>query len=268
MLIKTFRIMLALSVFVLLQSPTPVLAAEDGQPLPLPPAERQLVVDSIIADYYAWENISMSGKLSSPMLPVTASVKIYMEKGNIILVSVSAPIIGEAARIEIDGQEALVVNKLKNSYTVVAMEDLETFCPGGLNALQDLILGRIDILGKGELGHDDAGLLDLYDTGEGSWMLLPAQDLDNAPYVYFYTVNCESYLPERLAVIAQNGEGEMDCYYVWDRKNVILNFLASLGGKGMEATLRLNNPDTTVKPLSRLELSSKYRQTDLKGVLK
>lgn len=220
----------------------------------------------------------MSGKLSSPMLPVTASLKVYMEKDSLILITVSAPLIGEAARIEIDQKEALVVNKLKNSYATVDMAMIEPICPGGLAALQNLFLGRITLLGYGTLSPEDGSQLEIYSVGGGAnadgsisepaWTLLPEQDLENSPFVYFYTLDKETLQLERFAVLSQDGGSQIDCFYTWGSRNVVLDFISVTGGRTMEATLQLNNPDSTTKPISRFQLSSRYKKTDLKGILK
>lgn len=241
--------------------------AQDA-PVPLAADQKQEIIDSVTAAYTDWNEISFSGKLSSPMLPVTASVKIYMVRDSVTLVSVTAPIIGEAARIEIDSDKAILVNKLNSSYASVTMAEIEPVCPGGLSAIQNLLLARVNILGKGQLEPAEAGEVELYDTGEGSWMLLPEQDIEKAPYVYFYTLGAATLRLERLAVLAQDGSGEADCFYSYGDKDTSLRMQAVFGGRTVEATLKLNAPDKTPKSMNRIQLGTKYRQTDLKGVLK
>lgn len=242
--------------------------SETEQPLPVSVSVKYELVDSITKGYYDWQTISMSGKLSSPMLPLTASVKVFMEKGKLLIITISAPLIGEAARIEIDSDCALVVNKLKNAYATVEMEDLEPVCPGGLDAIQNLLLGRVTILGDGELKASDCSSLDIYSAGDDTWMLLPVQDIEHSPFVYFYTFGKNPLELQRFAVLSQDGASELDCYYVAGSKNTTLDFMTLINGKTMEATLQLNNPDNQVRSISRFELSSKFKKTDLKGLLK
>ena len=244
------------------------VCAQEPQPLPVPAEQKTELIDSITSDYYDWEKISLSGKLSSPMLPVTASVKVYMEKGRLIVISISAMLVGEAARIEIDQEKALVVNKLSNKYTTIEMETIEPVCPGGIEALQNMIMGRITVLGSGVLAQADSDKVEIYDVNEDTWMLLPNQDIENAPFVYFYTLSKKTFLPERFAVLDQNGLGSGDCFYEWTPKNMTMELVSELKGKSLEATLKLNNPDSNPKPISRIELSSKYTATDFKGVLR
>lgn len=241
---------------------------EINDPVPVETEVRQEIVDSVSSSYYDWNTLSMSGKLSSPLLPMSVSTKVYMERGKLLIITLSAPLVGEAGRIEIDTEQALVVNKMNNSFISIGMEEIEPMCPGGLQALQNLLLGRVTLLGEGQLDASNAGGIQIYSADDDTWMLLPNQDIESAPYVYFYTLDKTSLMLDRFAVLSQSGNSEVDCFYTWDKKNYTINFENVLNGKGMEATLRLNYPDDVAKPVQRMELSKKYRQTDLKGLMK
>lgn len=243
-------------------------AGGDPEPAPVAVSQKYQIVDSLTNGYYDWDAISMSGKLSSPMLPLTASLKVYMEKDSLVVITVSAPLVGEAARIEIDPDRALVVNKLKNSYSIVEMNDIESICPGGIEAVQNLLLARVSVIGSGELSSGDCSNIEIYDAGEDLWMLLPNQEIETAPFVYYYVLDKNPLELDRFTVLAQDGDSQIDCFYTINERNTIINFITLVNGRNLEAQLQLNNPDTKVKPISRFELTSKYRQTDLKGILK
>lgn len=262
------KFLFSISLLIVLSFNFSIARGQDVDPAPLDASDTQEIVDSIVSQYYDWDSISMSGKLSSPILPITASVKIYMEKGQLMIITVSAPLIGEAARIEVDRDQLLIVNKYKNTYATVDTDMIEPILPGGLDALQNLMLGRITILGSGQLSSADAPGVQIYDASEDLWMLLPNQDIQSVPFVYFYVLDKFSLLLERFAVIPQGGDGEADIFYEWNDRNLTLDMEAVFGGKGLDATLRLNNPDSTPKPISRFAPSAKFRQTDIKGVMK
>ena len=245
------------------------LQAQDAQaPAPIDDRQKTELVDSILSEYYPWDTISMSGKLSSSMLPVTASVKIYMERDKLLLISISAPLIGEAARIEIDQNEVLMVNKLSKSFTTLEMERIEPIFPGGLSTIQNLLLGRISIFGKGELNASDIPNLDVYRTEAGNWLILPNQDLENAPFVYFYNINAGNLRLDEFTVMTQPQEGAANCRYEWDARSMTIAMTSAYQGKGMDATLKLNNPDKSTKTIDRIELKSNYKETDFKGLLR
>lgn len=239
-----------------------------AEPLPVDAAERLAIIDSITAGYADWTDCSLSGKLSSDMLPLSPSVKIYMVKGELIVISVSAPLIGEAARIEIDRQNALVVNKLSNVYSQFSMEMVEPILPGSLEAMQNLLLGRITILGSGELSPENASQVQIYDTTPGIWTVIPNQDLENAPYVYLYAVDCADALLGRLMILAQDGSMTLDESYSWGRNDYTLTLTAATGSRQSQATLKLNYPDARTKAIDRIKLSSKYRQVSPSNLLK
>ena len=115
--------------------------AQNEIPVAVDKKVKSTVIDSITAGYDSWTEVSMSGKLSSSILPVSPSVKIYMEKGKLVEISVSAFLVGEVARIEVDTKGALIVNKMNDTYTTVSNDRIESVCPGGLEVLQNLLLG-------------------------------------------------------------------------------------------------------------------------------
>lgn len=243
-------------------------AQDDLTPIPLDINKKQEVVDSVVARYTPWDEISMSGKLSSSLFPISPSVKIYMERGKLIVISVSAMLIGEVARIEIDPQEALAVNCYSNTYTVLPTSHLESICPGGLNVVQNLLLGRISVIGEGELSQSLASDVDLYSVGYNSLLLVPQQDIENANYNYFYMVSPETYLMQLAGVLLGDGDREIEALYDWGKKNVTIDMNASLGAHYIEASLKLDYPDNKTKKLDRIKLGSAYREVDIRNLLK
>lgn len=240
----------------------------DDDPKPIPNKQKKELIDSITKSYSNWKNISLSGKLSSSMLPVSASVKIYMEKNKLIVMSISAPIMGEVARLEIDEDRVIAVNKLKSKYSTLEMEEISTFCPGGLEAVQNLLLGRISLLGTGQLKSSDADLLDIYKTEYGDWLLLPNNQLASADYIYLYLINMNNLLLDKFMVMTQDGSPVGECDYEWSKKDYTINFLVTLRGKPMEMKLKLNSPDSSAKKLNRIDLSNKYREVAPKDLVK
>ena len=252
---------LVLAIFVSFQ-----VKGQTDNPSPIPAEEKSLVVDSITSQYYDWEKLSISGKLSSSVLPVSPSIKIYMEKDKMVLISIAAPLVGEVARIEVDREKALIVNKFANTFTTMLMEEIEPMCPGGLQALQNLFLGRINILGEGELSKKNEKDIEIYNSGVSRWLVLPNQDLENAEYVYYYTVTRASGLLDRFVV--ETDGAQAGCIYGWNAKNTTIEFDARLGSHTLGGTLKLNLPDDSAKPMNRLELGSKYKEVSPYQILR
>lgn len=254
-------------ILALLLPVTAVMArGQEAEPLPLGGLQKKEIVENITTGYNNWDKISVSGKLSSDLLPLSPSVKIYMERGTLVVMSISAPLLGEVARIEMDRDFLLVVNKFANTYTTASMEEIEPMCPGGLDALQNMLLARVNILGKGELTRKLAGDIEIYDQEGTDWLLLPNQNLETAEYVYYYLIEKESCRLSRFMVMAESAEA--GCSYTYNVKNTTLDFEALFGNKRLAASLKLNLPDEKVKPLERIELGSKYREVSRSKILK
>ena len=150
------------------------------------------IVNKILNGYTDWKSASFTGKLRTGMLklPVSPTVKIYMEKGELLQLSVSAPFIGEVGRAEITPSEVLVVNKYKKTYVRESAEAAMSRDRGLLGEVQSLLLGRIVILGKGELSM---GLLKdvLFEReNNGEWIVVPDSEGEEASGLqYGYVVN-------------------------------------------------------------------------------
>lgn len=247
---------------------TGIAKAQDDEPVPAESFVKEALADSICARYYDWETVSMSGKLSSPMLPVSASVKIYMERDSLVVISISAILMGEVARIEIDNERMLAVNKMKNTYSIVAMSDLEQVCPGGLKVLQNMILGRISIIGSGTISAENSSEYDMYPMDEGEWLIWPTVNNDpNAPYQYVYTVDTDTWLTDTFMVASESEGISADCTYQWNKKEVEIDLQLETGRGGIGATLKLNYPDSKTKVIEPIELSSKYREVSISKLL-
>lgn len=67
----------------------------------------------IISSYTPWQSVELNGKLQMERLPLTPSVRIYMEYKQKIFISVRAPFVGEVGRVEIDSTQVVAVNRLK-----------------------------------------------------------------------------------------------------------------------------------------------------------
>lgn len=89
------------------KNPDPVAAPDSvaASPDSVPPEiiiDIKAAVDSISSGYDSeWLALSMQGKLSFTGLPIRPNVKIYMKRGESIIMSARAPIFGEVARVEI-----------------------------------------------------------------------------------------------------------------------------------------------------------------------
>ncbi|MCH5238357.1 MAG: DUF4292 domain-containing protein [Muribaculaceae bacterium] len=241
--------------------------AQDDIPQPLAEVAKDSAVDSIVSRYYEWDEMSISGKLSGPMLPMTASVKLYMQRDSLVLISISGPLVGEVARIEIDNERVLGVNKMQNTYSTVEIEEIEPVFPGGLSAIQNLLLGRVTIVGSGELNQENAPFVDIYDM-ESGWLIWPlTNNLPEELFEYIYVIDGDNYLIDKFAVMSEEAGIGAECTYQWNKKDMAMDMEFQLPNGVMSATLKLNNPDAKTKKMNRIELNSKYKEVSLRKLL-
>lgn len=129
--------------------------------LPETDSLRLKALDAVLRHYNDWETVEMTGKLRASGLPLNPTVKLYMAKGSEISVSVRAPFVGEAGRIEISGDTLTAVNRMKRVYCKESLSGILSGYPGFISDLQSLLLGRIVVLGSGELSFVNAALMDV-----------------------------------------------------------------------------------------------------------
>lgn len=241
-----------------------------AQTLPIDASQTQAIVDSIAGQYTEWNKLSISGKLSSPMLPMSASVKIYMEKDAQTIISLSAPFVGEVARIEVDDKEVLIVNKYHKKYIRYTIEEFNQLYPGGQDELQNILLGRISLLGNGALKCGDGPLLDIFDEYPEYWVMLPKSDFQTDGAVYFYVVMRDTLALSQFIVMSEDAKSDMTCAF--DRKpagDMTIEMEAMMDGRAMAGTLKLNAPVVADKPLERISVDAKYkRAASLKELMK
>ena len=200
------------------------------------------IVNKILNGYTEWQSASFTGKLRTSMLklPVSPTVKIYMEKGELIQLSVSAPFIGEVGRAEITPSEVLVVNKYKKTYVRESAEAAMSRDRGLLDEVQSLLLGRIVILGKGELSM---GLLKdvLFEReNNGEWIVVPNREGEESALQYGYVVN-------------SNGRTQV-LYGMMQGRTETATLTYDYAGGGMELGLDLQLPKKRIE--GQLDFSS------------
>lgn len=200
------------------------------------------IVNKILNGYTEWQSASFTGKLRTSMLklPVSPTVKIYMEKGELLQLSVSAPFIGEVGRAEITPSEVLVVNKYKKTYVRESAEAAMSRDRGLLDEVQSLLLGRIVILGKGELSM---GLLKdvLFEReNNGEWIVVPNREGEESVLQYGYVVN-------------SNGRTQV-LYGMMQGRTETATLTYDYAGGGMELGLDLQLPKNRIE--GQLDFSS------------
>lgn len=164
------------TIFLALLTVTTSATAKEKGPGSAAPEGLAIPVLQDIADSYApWSEAEFSGKLHSDRLPISPTVKIFMVRDSLIQISLRAPLVGEVGRVEFTPQRFVAVNKMKRVFAEEDSPSLLESYPGALADMQSLLLARVVLAGKSELGPDNFSLFSVTDAGSGNWMLTPAE---------------------------------------------------------------------------------------------
>lgn len=208
-------------------------------------------------EYEEWGRATIDGKLKMKGLPLTPSIKVYMEEGAMIDMSVRAPFVGEAVRIEMTCDSITAVNKMNKTYVSEAL-------PSGVGLVgmvQDLILGRFFLAGVDMNEADIEGLVDVYSNGGGLFNVVPKQSIEIEGVKYGYVVD-NNFTPLMLAVLT--GRMEVDATYIYKAGGYDIQFVINDGVNYLSPTLELKSPEWGVGKSNRLKIDNKYRKISLK----
>lgn len=246
--------------------------------------ERKEIVEEIAKDYKNWNRAAWTGRLTTDLLPVSATLKVYMEKGHLTLVSVRAPLVGEVARIEMDSDSLLVVNKMKKRYYSKPLRDLSQMVPDLTEDVQTLFLGRMFVIGSGQLGKRDADDVTIFPTGtENCYMLLPTAPDYLPQVVYGFASDPEHRLATfvcaygRADAPADDSVIDPDFQYepkaqaqaeiAYRSKGAVAELQCLFNSKQYNATLTVDDIEWGARGFDRINISG-YTKVEFKDVLK
>ncbi len=227
--------------------------------------ESKTLTASVTQNYKAWSTVAIDGKVSMDKLPLSPSVKIFMRKGEEIAISIRAPFVGEVGRARIKGNEVLLVNKLRKVYVKEQLGDFFTDLPVTLGDLQNLLLARAFVAGKGELSSSLVPECDFYVVEDG-WLCVPENPIGGTVnYGFQFDTDCRL----QLATAVPQGSGIIASgVYSYSGKKTIIDVEASYGSRNYDATLSLNAPQYGAKGMDDIKLDGKYKKVTLREFLK
>lgn len=239
-------------------------AVNAGAQTPIDSAARHAVVDSIVSPWEEWNDVSINGKLKMAGLPVSPSVKIFMQRDSAIYISLRAPFVGEVGRAEITDSTVLVVNKMKKIYVEESLEKVFSFYPGSLYDLQNLLLGRVALPGLGILSHDVEDSVDIYAEEDGTFSLVVAEESEIPGINYGYVFDSGFWPVALLVLPQQTPDVSVTLGYEYYENGYDMTVFYRSDKRNYQATLELDEPEWEGRPFDRLSISSKYRKVDLK----
>ena len=126
-------------------------------------------------------DIELGGSMS-----FSAGMQMKMERGKYIYISIR-PLLGiEAAKLIVDGNTVMMVDKLHKRYIREDVSLLTGGVPVTIETLQDIFLGRAHVLGSGTLSKSNLDMVSA-ETGVGQGVIVPKEQYKG--FVYSYTVD-------------------------------------------------------------------------------
>lgn len=224
------------------------------------------VIESALQTYSPWKSAEFSGKLRYEKLPLSPTVKIYMERDSLIQLSIRAPFVGEVGRIEADTQTIFAVNKLKGVYCRESMENLMKMYPGIISDIQSILLARVVLLGEGELDHLNYINFAVQEDPQGDYLLIAENEEESSALRYGYLISQAGRTLGLVATIpSRNIDLQVD--YSYPDRGEKINFTLNLRGRQTSAQLDFNSVKWGGSRISAIN-TAKYRQVSLSDFLK
>lgn len=239
-----------------------VSLAEEGEELE---AEAISMATTMLERYTGWEKATFEGKVRCDRLPISPMVKIYAERNKLLQVSVRVPILGEVGRLKITPDSCLIVNKLKKTYCSESISDLTRQYPGLVNDIQSLLLGRVVILGVGELDTSNLRHIKMKPVESDKWIILPKNQIFEGKVSYGYVI-----LPNgRTSVLYGMMEGtdnNVTVEYTYPGNTMNMKLTTHTPKGNVEVTLDFTSVRWGGTPMPGVNLS-KYKQVGIRQLL-
>lgn len=214
-----------------------------------------------------WESSSISGKFKMKGLPLSPSLKIYMQRDSLVIISLRAPFVGEVGRCEITPDSVLVVNKMKKTYCLEPIEEVRKFYPGTIADIQELLLGRIVIPGM-ETGPDNIiRFTEVYEEDD-AFALVPGEEIEVDGFSYGYLLDF-LFRPTLLLVIPDDRPDiNFTLEYAYAKKGYDITATYNSPEAVYTATLELDSPEFGVAPTERIKINNKFRRLEFSQFIK
>lgn len=240
---------------------------------PAPDDVRLSALETILPNYTDWTTAQLNGSIKLKGLPVAPSIKIYMEKGKRILISIRASFLGEVCRIDVAGDSILAVNKMKRTYCVQRFGNMIYEYPGIISDVQSLLLDRVVIPQAGELKEGNADFIDINLGGsdEIAWILdFPKGLSDSDAMGMRYAVNIDGLITQLIGfLVTEDHESVLNMEYSY-RSNgydMAITFIKD-EKPNFSTVVNFDAVQWDAKEPAPVQINSKYKQLGLKDFIR
>ncbi|MDE6511739.1 MAG: DUF4292 domain-containing protein [Muribaculaceae bacterium] len=231
--------------------------------------EIAVATDSITGNYDAeWSDLSMQGKLSFDGLPMSVSVKIYMKRGESVILSARAPFFGEVARVEANRDSITFINKHTRCYNAQSLQGYGVDPEAYLTDLQDVLLGQVAFPGHGRLNADNVLLSQWIALPASESLLYPGPELQTAGTEYGFVMDSADWQLKSFVLMLQKTGTVVETRYLYGDKGWTLGLEISLPKKQLPGAVQRAYPDYDGSPGEFPQLGGKYRKVDFRQLLK
>lgn len=266
-----FRAMAA--VIVLISVSVTDIKAQETENMPAPMEQLQLddeamqLVSNMLGRYVAWNNAEFNGKVRIPGLSISPGIKIYMERGRLLQVSLRVPLMGEVGRLEIDGENLLIINKWKRNYCRESLSRILEVYPGIIADIQSLLLGRVVIIGSGELNVGMLQDIILEPGNDGEWALAPLQMAADGKIIYGYLVK-ENGRTSMLYGGMDGGDQTLTIKYTYPSSSMNMEVQFNGGKKNYSALIDFSSIRWGGSAMTPVNLDKGYTRLGIDGFLR
>lgn len=223
------------------------------------------IARAVAASYTPWQQVGLKGKIKLKGLPVALNLKVYMVRANEIFMSLSAPLLGEVGRVEITPDSVLLVNKHSKTYCKESLAVYIKETGGSITDIQDLLMGRVFVLGSGTLTEGNTSLVDVSAGASDTWFFTPKNQPERANYGFTLYPDGQmsmatAYTPDRRYQVTAT--------YTPGTEGTDMNFALKLNNKSMGLDLSFDEPDYAPTPLKPLDINPKWRRCGFADWLK
>lgn len=234
----------------------------------VPSDSTMMAIDSIANRWNDWETLSISGKFKMAGLPLSPSVKIFMEKDSSIFISLRAPLMGEVGRAEIADSTLRIVNKMSKTYIEEPISKALDYYPGGVADLQNLLLGRAVIAGYGLLSPELGEIVELYAEEDGSQTLIAADVARLEEFNYGYSITPDFLIQALMVLPVNKPDVAVTLAYTYYEKGYDMEFVYQSEKRNYRATLELDEPQYEGGEMTPIKINDRYRRLDFGDFMK
>lgn len=220
-------------------------------------------------DYLPWEVVTLEGKLKMQGLPLSPTVKIFMERDSLISASMRAPFLGEVGRLEITPEKLLVVNKMSKTFMEQDLRGRGVIGDKvlGIREVQALLLGRFFLPGIDIANVDLEEFVDIF-YEDDQFNVIPKDAAVIEGVKYGFAVD-QQFNPTLLVVMPNDSSDrdlEVAAEYFRKLSGYDLTISYSEGDKNVEMKFEFKSPEWKGEAPKGIDLG-KYKRVGLKEII-